>query len=375
LNKGSTSIDTGTIEPDTTDAAYRLAAIVTNSDDAIVSKDLNGIVMSWNPGAERLFGFTSDEMIGQSIRKIIPDDRQSEEDHVLSVLRRGERVDHFETVRQRKDGSLVPISLTVSPVKDGRGRIIGASKIARDISDKKAAEEAIQRSMALKDQFLGLVSHELRTPLSTIVANGQVLLHRGDRISEEDRLQALRDVVDEGERLHQIVENLLLLTRLESGHIQAQAVDLPVLIGRVVDSHRRRRPLREVRVTEPEATIPKAAGDPILLRLVLDNLIINADKYSPIEQPIDVALSQDTAGRPVIKVMDLGEGIDSNEVERVFEPFYRSDATRLTVTGMGLGLAVCKRVVEALDGSISYEARPDGGSTFCVTIPAASEMS
>jgi PAS domain S-box-containing protein len=375
LNKGSTSIDTGTIEPDTTDAAYRLAAIVTNSDDAIVSKDLNGIVMSWNPGAERLFGFTSEEMIGQSIRKIIPGDRQSEEDHVLSVLRRGERVDHFETVRQRKDGSLVPISLTVSPVKDGRGRIIGASKIARDISDKKAAEEAIQRSMALKDQFLGLVSHELRTPLSTIVANGQVLLHRGDRISEEDRLQALRDVVDEGERLHQIVENLLLLTRLESGQIQAQAVALPMLIGRVVDSHRRHKPLREIRVTEPEATIPKAAGDPILLRLVLDNLIINADKYSPIEQPIDVALSQDTAGRPVIKVMDLGEGIDSNEVERVFEPFYRSDATRLTVTGMGLGLAVCKRVVEALDGSISYEARPDGGSTFCVTIPAASEMS
>jgi PAS domain S-box-containing protein len=375
LNNGSTSIDTGTIEPDTNEAAYRLAAIVTNSDDAIVSKDLNGIVMSWNPGAERLFGFTSEEMIGQSIRKIIPDDLQSEEDHVLSLLRRGERVDHFETVRQRKDGSKVPISLTVSPVKDGSGRIIGASKIARDISDKKAAEEAIQRSMALKDQFLGLVSHELRTPLSTIVANGQVLLHRGDRISEEDRLQALRDVVDEGERLHQIVENLLLLTRLESGHIQAQAVDLPVLIGRVVESHRRRRPLREVRVTEPEATSPKAAADPVLLRLVLDNLITNADKYSPIELPIDVVLSQDTSGRPVIRVMDHGDGVDPDDVERVFEPFYRSEATRLTVTGMGLGLAVCKRVVEALDGSIAYEARPDGGPTFCVTIPAASEPS
>ena len=131
-------------------AAYRLAAIVASSEDAIVSKDLNGTVTSWNAAAERIFGYTAEEMIGRSIRVIIPADRQGEEDEVLAHVRAGERLDHFDTVRQRKDGSFVDISLTVSPVHDRDGKIIGASKIARDISDRKQAEELIQQTIALK---------------------------------------------------------------------------------------------------------------------------------------------------------------------------------------------------------------------------------
>src|SRR5215218_6864901 len=161
-------------------ASYRLAAIVSSSDDAIVSKDLNGIVMSWNAGAERIFGYTAEEIIGKSIRLLIPADRQGEEDLVLAKIRRGERVDHFDTVRQRKDGSLVDISLTVSPVKDRNGRIIGASKIARDISERKQTEELMKQTMLLKDQFLSMVSHELRTPIATVLGNGQLLLRRSD---------------------------------------------------------------------------------------------------------------------------------------------------------------------------------------------------
>ena len=126
--------------------ARRLAAIVESSDDAIVSKDLNGIVLSWNQAAERMFGYTAEEMIGSSIRLIIPDDRQSEEDTVLASIRAGRRVEHFETVRKGRDGRLVPISLTVSPILDAAGTVIGASKIARDISDRKRAEQQAARA-------------------------------------------------------------------------------------------------------------------------------------------------------------------------------------------------------------------------------------
>jgi PAS domain S-box-containing protein len=142
--------------------ARRLAAIVESSDDAIVSKDLNGIVLSWNQAAERMFGYTAEEMIGSSIRRIIPADRQSEEDTVLASIREGRRVDHFETVRRARDGHLLPISLTVSPILDANGMVIGASKIARDISDRKRAERqtarAIERDAFLAEATLTLTS-------------------------------------------------------------------------------------------------------------------------------------------------------------------------------------------------------------------------
>ena len=133
--------------------ARRLAAIVETSDDAIVSKDLNGIVLSWNQAAERMFGYTAEEMVGKSIRLIIPAERQSEEDTVLAAIRAGRRVEHFETVRRARDGRLVPISLTVSPVLDANGTVIGASKIARDISDRKNAEQQAEKA-SQRDAFL-----------------------------------------------------------------------------------------------------------------------------------------------------------------------------------------------------------------------------
>ncbi|HXI31592.1 MAG TPA: PAS domain S-box protein, partial [Vicinamibacterales bacterium] len=133
-------------------AVRRLAAIVESSDDAIISKDLNGIVTSWNRAAERMFGYTAPEIIGKSIRLLIPDDRQSEEDVVLAHVRRGDKMDHFDTLRRRKDGSLIPISLTVSPIRDAAGRIVGASKIARDISERREAEQERARLLAITEQ-------------------------------------------------------------------------------------------------------------------------------------------------------------------------------------------------------------------------------
>ena len=157
-------------------------AIVDSSDDAIVSKNLQSIVMSWNKAAERIFGFTAQEMIGESIAKIFPPDRLQEENLILARLQTGERVDHFETLRRRKDGDLIDVSLTISPIRNAEGIIVGASKIARDVTAQKQAQrkleqvmEELKRANRLKAEFLTTLSHELRTPLNAILGWVQIL--------------------------------------------------------------------------------------------------------------------------------------------------------------------------------------------------------
>jgi len=337
--------------------AYRLSAIVESADDAIVSKDLNGTIQSWNAGAERLFGYGAEEAIGRSIRMIIPSDRQAEEDDILLRIRRGERLDHFETVRQRKDGSLVPISLTISPIKDRSGRVIGASKIARDISKWKEAERALEEALRLKDQFFGLVSHELRTPLSTIYGDSHLLRDRFDRIPDDDRRVLLDDLVSEAERLQRIIENLLLLTRLEVTPIELEPTLLPALVQRVVRSFQARHPRREITL-EAEASAAPVLSNPVYIEMVLENLLSNAAKYSGQETPIAVIVRQAREGAEVL-VRDAGMGLTPDDIERLFTPFYRSARARGFTTGVGVGLAVCKRVIEAQGGRIW--ARPNAG--------------
>lgn len=349
------------------EALYK-SAIVESSEDAIISKDLNGIITSWNRGAEKIFGYTADEIVGRSIRVLIPADRQHEEEEVLAHVRRGEVIQNFETVRVRKDGSSVPISVTISPVQDRDGRVIGASKIAHDITDRKLAEETVRQSIALKDQFLGLVSHELRTPIATIYGNGLLLLRRGDQLQPEDKTQALTDIVSEAGKLQAIIENLLLITRLEAGRLEPEPLAIAPLVDEAIAEFHRTSPDRQVAL-QADADVPPAIGQQTLVSLVLRNLLGNAGKYSPPDTTIEVRLRCNEAGWPEISVRDHGIGMDKADIENLFVPFFRTQRARLYAKGMGLGLAVCNRIVEAHGGALTVQSSLNEGSEFVFSLP------
>jgi PAS domain S-box-containing protein len=358
--------------------ALRLAAIVDSSDDAIVSKNLDGIVLTWNRAAERIFGFTAEEMIGQSIRRLIPDDLQAEEDTVLAKLRRGERVEHYETIRQRKDGSRVPVSLTVSPLRTADGAVIGASKIARDISDRKRAEEERQRLLAiaqeasrLKDEFLATLSHELRTPLNAII--GYVRMMQSGLLPVDRRQHALNVVARNATSLSQIIEDVLDVSRIISGKLRlnVQEVQLPELVLEAIETVRPAADAKGVRL-EPlvDRDAPPVTGDPERLHQIFWNLLSNAVKFTGRNGRIQVRVEQ-VDSHVEISVSDTGIGIPATFLPHVFDRFRQADAgiTR-EHGGLGLGLAITRHLVELQGGRIAAASGgPGKGSTFCVQLP------
>ncbi|MEO8258002.1 MAG: PAS domain S-box protein [Acidobacteriota bacterium] len=358
--------------------ALRLASIVDSSDDAIVSKDLQGIVTSWNGAAERMFGFTAAEMIGQSIRRLIPDDRQQEEDGVLARIQRGERVEHYETIRQRKDGGFLPVSLTVSPIRGTDGTVIGASKIARDISDLKEAEQERQRLLAiardasrLKDEFLATLSHELRTPLNAIV--GYVRMLQSGLLTGDKRTRAMDTVARNVTSLTQIVEDVLDVSRIVSGKLRldVQPVDLPPLIENAVETVRpaaEAKGVRLVTIVDPRTTA--VSGDPERLQQVLWNVLSNAVKFTPRGGQVQVRLER-VNSHVEITVSDTGAGIPPEFLPHVFERFRQADAgINRERGGLGLGLAITRHLVELQGGRIFAESGgPGKGATFRIELP------
>jgi PAS domain S-box-containing protein len=358
--------------------ASRLVAIVDSSDDAIVGKDLDGIVTSWNPAAEEMFGFSAAEMVGRSIRRLVPDDRQQEEDEVLARIRRGERVEHYETIRRRKDGSLIPVSLTVSPIRSLDGTVVGASKIARDITDRKRAEDERQRLLklardasSLKDEFLATLSHELRTPLNAIV--GYVRMMQSGLVTGEKQTRALEIVGRNVTSLVQIVEDVLDVSRIVSGklRLEMQAVELPAVVQAAVATV---RPAADAKGVEFETIIDPfvetVSGDPERLQQIFWNLFSNAVKFTDRGGRVEVRIDRGNA-QVVVTVRDTGVGIPSEFLPYVFDRFRQADAgiTR-SHGGLGLGLAITRHLVELQGGRIFAASEGLGkGATFRIELP------
>jgi PAS domain S-box-containing protein len=420
------------------------------------------------------------------ISAICPPDRRGEQADVLARVARGERVETFETVRQRKDGSLLEVSLAVSQVRAPDGRLLGTSVLLRDITVRRGTESALRQSEArfrtltsmspvgiflanphgdcimvnerwrdyagltveqargrgwlsalhpddrertqrewyesaqrggeftseyrfrrpdgtvtwlraiarplpaddggvggyvgtvtditslkeaeeLKDQFLSLISHELRTPLATIYGSSRLLRDRFEQIADTDRTELVEDLVAESERLQRIIENLLLMTRLDAGRMELEPVNLLRLVEHSVSAFQSRHPDRRVEFSV-KGEIGPVHGNDMYVEMVVENLLTNAHKYSEHDKPIVLELSA-VEGAAELRVKDRGIGIADEDMDRLFAPFFRSRRARAKAAGTGVGLAVCKRVMDAMGGTIWARPRREGGSEFGFRLP------
>ena len=379
-------------------SAALLAAIVSSSDDAIVSKTLEGIITSWNAGAERLFGYTPAEAIGQSMTLIIPAERRTEEVEILRRIRNGERVEHFETVRVAKNGQRLDVSLTISPVRDRHGRIVGASKVGRDITAQKRAAEENEAAQKLltesrdelqrvnaelseadrrKDEFLAVLAHELRNPLAPI---RNAVNYLGLKASPDPALRNARDIIDrQVKHLVRLVDDLLDISRISSGKIglQKERVSLSLIVTNAVEAS---RPAIESENHQLTVTLPAEPvyldADLTRLAQVLQNLLNNAAKYTPPGGKIGLHAEFD--GHSVaIRVVDTGIGIPGEMLPRVFDMFTQVDRSiERSTGGLGIGLTLVQRLVELHGGTVEAHSEGHGeGSEFIVRLPAFLESS
>jgi PAS domain S-box-containing protein len=364
-------------------AAY-LAAIVASSDDIIVSKTLDGIITSWNPAAERILGYTAAEAVGKHIKLIIPPDRWAEEDEVLARIRRGERVDHFETVRRAKGGRLLNISLTVSPIKDENGVTVGASKVARDITERKLAEQERERLLAsekesraraeeasrLKDEFLAVVSHELRTPLSAIMGWASLLRMRK---LDEETARAIETIQRNAQTQNQLIGDLLDVSRIVTGQLRLniRPFELASVINAAIEVVRPSADAKSIRLhalLDPGAG--PVAGDPDRLQQIFWNLLSNAVKFTPKGGRVQIRLQRINSHVEIV-VSDSGKGIEPNVLPFVFDRFRQGDSsTTREHGGLGLGLSIVRNLVELHGGIVHASSDGKGkGSEFTVQLP------
>jgi PAS domain S-box-containing protein len=351
--------------------ASRLAAIVSSSDDAIASKDLNGIVQTWNAAAERMFGYTADDIIGKSIALIIPPDRLSEEEEVLRRIRAGKSVDNFDTVRRRKDGSVIEISLTVSPIRDHRGTVIGASKIARDISSQRRLARAAEDANRVKDEFLAMLSHELRTPLNAVLGYTHML--RRGQFTDERQDRAIDTIERNANVLSQLVADVLDVSAIVTGKVQLKLgpCNLAQLAGAAIDVVRPSADAKGIALTlEAPAKPMPIQCDGARLQQVFWNLLANAVKFTPPGGRIDVRVQQDASGHASVTVADSGAGIRRESLPYIFQRFWQGERAHQAKGGLGLGLALARHFTELHGGSISADSAGEGrGATFTVELP------
>jgi PAS domain S-box-containing protein len=350
----------------------RLAAIVDSSDDAIVSNDLNGVVTSWNKAAERIFGYRADEVVGKNISMLMPEDLIEDMSRILDHVRRGERIQHFATKRKRKDGACIDVSVSVSSVRDGYGAIVGASRIARDITEQKRIEAERRDAERRKDEFLAMLGHELRNPIAAL-ANAVAV---SNEAQDPQNIAWARQVVDRQlNLLSRLIDDLLDVSRITRGKIRLlrESIDARTIVNHAVESA---RALIEERKHALETVVPSQPlmldADAARLEQVFVNLLANAAKYTEVGGRIRFT-AESSAGEVVFRVQDTGIGIAPEEMPRVFELFSQGQRTPgRSEGGLGVGLTIVKSLVEMHGGAVSVQSDGRGsGSTFVVRLPAS----
>jgi PAS domain S-box-containing protein len=375
------------------DAKRWLAAIVESSDDAIIGKTLDSVIRSWNRGAERLFGYTAEEAIGQSILILVPPEHEFEETEIIGRLKRSERVDHFTTVRVTKDGRRVETSLSVSPIIDDDGNVVGAAQIARDITEsnrlqrelatanerlRRAAEEAKRATEAAeaanraKLDFLAVMSHELRTPLNAIggYANLIEMGLRGPVTDEQ--LKDLARIREARDTLLRLIDDILSFAKIDAGRIEFsfERLSLATIIGRLETFF---APAFLQRGLDYRLDCSKDVtvwADGAKVEQILLNLVSNALKFTETGS-VSVFCSEE-GGFGIVDVVDTGRGIPDDMLERIFEPFVQAENVLTRKSGgTGLGLAISRELARKMHGDLTASHAPDRGARFTLRLPLA----
>ncbi len=354
----------------------RLASIVSYSDDAIISKTLDGIVTTWNDGARRIFGYTAEEMIGRPIAVLVPPGREDEEPRILERLKRGERVEILDTIRRRRDGIEIHVSLTSSPLYNSKGHLIGASKVARDITERHLAEEALARAKDAAEAASGeleafsySVAHDLRAPLRGMNGFASLLLDTyGDQLDDEGR-DWLHEIVTNAQKMGSLIDALLELARVTRLEPKRTRVDLSAVASSVLEDLAAEEPTRRADVIiAPGLT---AVVDPVLARVLLENLLRNAWKFTSKKTPASLEFGRRGAS---LFVRDNGAGFDMAFADKLFKPFQRLHAAT-QYPGTGIGLATVQRIVTRHGGRIWAESEVERGATFYFSFPEKSRGS
>jgi len=364
--------------------ARLFASIVESSDDAIISKSLDGIIQSWNAAAERLFGHTAEEAVGRHISLVIPPERIAEEDRIIASLKAGQRVDHFETERVRRDGKTILVSLTISPIKDQDGNVVGASKIVRDITARKAVEADLRKladdlsdADRRKNEFIAMLAHELRNPLAPISNAVQILRLAGsDRQEVITASQMLERQVSQMSRL---VDDLLDMSRISRGRIELRkerTLLAPVINQAVEATQALYHSMNQQLTVSLPATPVYLHADPARLAQVVGNLLNNACKFTDRSGHIDLVIEPDH-DHVRIRVRDNGIGIAPEQLSNIFHMFTQVDTSlERSRDGLGIGLTLVKILVEMHGGSVKAQSRGLGhGSEFTIQLPIVAETS
>jgi PAS domain S-box-containing protein len=358
------------------EAQLRLMAIAASSDDAIISKTLGGIITSWNAGAQRIFGYTAEEAVGRPIKMLIPPDREDEESQIIDRLRRGESVEHFETVRILKDGRQIHVSLAISPIKNSAGQIIGAAKIARDITEQKRAEEALRQSQAelahvsrvtTMGELTVSLAHEVNQPIAAALTNAKTCMRWLARDSpniDEAREAAMR-IVEDGTRASDIISRVRLL--FEKGRPERTSVDVNELIREMIVLLRSEALRDAIAIrTELAADCPSVMSDRVQLQQVLMNLIVNGiDAMKHVQGARELVIASQCTGPDQVRVSvsDTGVGLPP-QTDQIFKPFFTTKPH-----GTGMGLSISRSIVESHGGRLWATENPSRGATFHVALP------